>query len=124
MAKILIADDDPDFLSVSRSILKTEGYEVLEATNGSQALEIMRHDKPDLILLDVMMSSILEGLDVSKEMESDPDLKDIPIIMVSSIATTEHAAVFPDSEPIPIEAWVSKPIQPQVLLRTIKRFLE
>jgi CheY-like chemotaxis protein len=124
MAKILIVDDDPDFVSISRTILTTEGYEVLEATNGRQALEVMHHDTPDLVLLDVMMSTTLEGLDVSKEMESDPELKNVPIVMVSSIATTEYAAEFPDGEPIPIEAWISKPIQPQVLLRTVRRFLE
>jgi CheY-like chemotaxis protein len=123
MAKILIVDDDPDFVSVCRTILKTEGYEVLEAANGRQAVEMMHDDKPDLVLLDVMMSSILEGVDVSREIELDPDLQGTPIVMVSSIATTEWAAEFPDSESIPIEAWISKPIQPAVLLRTVKRFL-
>jgi hypothetical protein len=57
-------------------------------------------------------------------MEADSDLEDVPIIMVSSIATTEYAAEFPDDERIPIAGWISKPIQPAVLLRTIKRFVE
>jgi CheY-like chemotaxis protein len=111
-------------LLVCHTVLEEAGYQVMEAANGRIALDKMREEKPDLVLLDVMMSSILEGVDVSKEMESDPDLQDVPIVMVSSIATTEYASDFPDDEPIPIEAWISKPIQPTVLLRTVARFVE
>ena len=122
MAKILIVDDDPDFVVVSRMILEKEGYQVLAAANGRQALEIMHWGKPDLVLLDVMMSTTLEGVNVSKEMEADPELKGVPIVMISSIATTEYASEFPE-EAIPIDAWISKPIQPAVLLKTVKRFV-
>jgi CheY-like chemotaxis protein len=124
MAKILVVDDDPDFVLVNRMILEAEGYEVLEAANGSDALEITRQQRPDLVLLDVMMSTTLEGVNVSKEIESDPDLKDTPIIMISSIATSEYAPDFPDDERIPIAAWISKPIQPAVLLKTVRRFVD
>jgi len=124
MAKILVVDDDPDFVLVNRMILEAEGYEILEAANGSDALEIIRQQRPDLVLLDVMMSTTLEGVNVSKEIESDPDLKDIPIIMISSIATSEYAPDFPDDERIPIAAWISKPIQPAVLLKTVRRFVD
>jgi CheY-like chemotaxis protein len=123
MAKILVVDDDRDFVHIIKTVLQAEGYEVFTAANGDQALEKMRQDKPDLVLLDVMMSTTLEGVSVSKELESDPDLKGVPVIMVSSIATTEYASEFPDEERIPIEAWLSKPIQPSVLLKTVKRFL-
>ncbi|MBU0609209.1 MAG: response regulator [Armatimonadetes bacterium] len=123
MPKILIVDDDPDFLVICRTVLETQGYKVLEAASGSQGLEIMHRETPDLVLLDVMMSTLLEGVSVSKEMAADPDLKDVPVVMISSIATTEYAADFPDDERIPIDAWLSKPIQPAVLLKTVKRFI-
>jgi CheY-like chemotaxis protein len=123
MAKILIVDDDPDFTLIGRTVLEQAGYQVMEACNGSQALEKMREEKPDLVLLDVMMSTTLEGVDVSKTMESDPTLKDVPVVMISSIATTEYASDFPDDERIPINAWISKPIQPKVLLNVVKRFV-
>jgi CheY-like chemotaxis protein len=123
MAKILVVDDDPDFVLVTRTVLEDAGYEVLDAANGRIALDVMRREKPDLVLLDVMMSSTLEGVDVSKEMEADPDLQEVPIVMVSSIATTEYASDFPDDEPVPIEAWISKPVQPKVLLNTVKRLV-
>lgn len=123
MPKVLIVDDDPDFLLVCRLILEAEGYEVREAANGDQALASMRQERPDLVLLDVMISTVLEGVDVSKEMESDPQLRDVPVVMVSSIATSEYASAFPDDERIPIEGWISKPIQPAVLLKTVRRFI-
>jgi CheY-like chemotaxis protein len=123
MTKILVVDDDPDFLLVTRAVLEFEGYEVLEAAGGGEALEMMRQDRPDLVLLDIMMSTTLEGVDVSREIESDPNLKDVPVVMVSSIATSEHASEFPDDERIPIAAWISKPIQPAVLLKTVERFV-
>jgi two-component system sensor histidine kinase/response regulator len=124
MATVLIVDDDPDFTLVSRTVLEDAGYETRAAANGSQALQMMREERPDVVLLDVMMSTTLEGVDVSKTMESDPNLKDVPIIMVSSIATTEYASDFPDGEAIPIHAWISKPIQPKVLLNVVKRFVD
>jgi CheY-like chemotaxis protein len=122
MAKILIVDDDPDFIIVSKMVLQAEGYQVMEANNGWQALDAIRKDKPDLIMLDVMMTSTLEGVNVSKQIESDPNLRDIPVVMISSIATTEYASEFPE-ERVPIDAWLSKPIQPAVLLKTVKRFV-
>jgi CheY-like chemotaxis protein len=122
MAKILIVDDDPDFIIVSKMVLQAEGYQVMEANNGWQALDAIRKDKPDLIMLDVMMTSTLEGVNVSKQLESDPNLRDIPVVMISSIATTEYASEFPE-ERVPIDAWLSKPIQPAVLLKTVKRFV-
>jgi lipoate-protein ligase A len=122
MAKILIVDDDPDFILVCKMVLQAEGYEVAEAHNGWQAMEAIRTERPDLIVLDVMMSTTLEGVSVSKALESDPQTKDVPVIMASSIATTEYASEFPE-ERVPIDAWLSKPIQPAVLLKTVKRFL-
>ncbi len=123
MPKILVVDDDPDFVLICRNILETEGYQVLEAASGRRALAMMRQDRPDLVLLDVMMTTILEGVDVCREMQSEPRLKNVPVVMISSIATSEYAAEFPDDEPITIDAWISKPIQPDVLLKTVKRFV-
>ncbi|MFZ5915944.1 MAG: response regulator [Chloroflexota bacterium] len=123
MPKILIVDDDPDFVLICRTVLVAEGYQVCEAANGTEGLEAMRRERPDLVLLDVMMSTTLEGVDVSKEMKAEPDLKDLPVVMISSIATTEYASDFPDDERIPIDAWLSKPIQPAVLLKTVRRFI-
>ena len=122
-ANILVVDDDPDFVEITRTILTKEGYEVSSAANGTQAWEAMMRDKPDMVLLDVMMSTTLEGVDLSRKMAADRELKDIPIIMISSIDSSWHAGKLPDNIHIPIDAWISKPVNPEHLLRTIRRFI-
>ncbi len=123
MGTILVVDDDPDFVAITSKVLKTAGHEVVTAANGAAALAAMRQKTPDLVLLDIMMSTVLDGLDVSEEMQSDPALKDVPVIMVSSIADTEHAAVFPTDGYVHMNAWISKPIQPEDLLNKVHRYL-
>ena len=75
MAKILIVDDDPDFVDITSSVLKAKGHHIITAANGQQGLAVMRKEKPELVLLDVMMSYVLDGLDVTEQMSQDPDLK-------------------------------------------------
>jgi CheY-like chemotaxis protein len=123
MGRILVVDDDPDFVAITSKVLTTAGHQVVTAANGTAALAAMREQPPDLVLLDIMMSTVLDGLDVSEEMRSDPDLKDVPIIMISSIADTEHAAVFPSDGYLHVDAWISKPIQPEDLLNKVSRHL-
>jgi formate transporter FocA len=122
-ARILVVDDDPGFVDISRRILASEGYVVTEAANGEQALQAMREHRPDLILLDVMMSTPLDGVEVVRKMRSEPALAEIPIIMISSIDSSQHAAKLPDDMRVPIDAWISKPVQPEHLLRKVRRFL-
>jgi CheY-like chemotaxis protein len=123
MAEILVVDDDPDFVEVTRIILEANGYEVASAADGKEALARMRQARPDLVLLDVMMAHVLEGLEVSKEMQADTQLEKIPIIMVSSITESPHAGEFPTDEYLPVDDWISKPVQPADLLEKIKRCL-
>jgi CheY-like chemotaxis protein len=123
MARILVVDDDPDFVAITKKTLEASGYEVVTATNGEKALAAMREQKPDLVLLDIMMSTILDGLTVSEEMQEDPELKEVPVIMVSSISDTEHAAMFPTEGYVHMDAWITKPYQPEDLLKKIQRFV-
>ena len=123
MAKILVVDDDPGFVSMFRTVLRSKQYDVLTAANGQQALNLMRKDKPDLVLLDIMMSYILDGLDVSREMARDPALKDIPVIMVTSLTSARSQMPLPSDEYIPVEDWVDKPIAPEQLLAKIETLL-
>lgn len=124
MAKILIADDDPDFVQVMSVILRSEGYQVVSARDGDEALRIMRGDKMDLVLLDIMMASVLDGVGVAHEMQKDPELKEIPIIMISSIISSPHAAMFPTDEYIPMDIWITKPVQPDDLLQKVAKLIE
>lgn len=123
MAKILVVDDDPDFVEITRLILEAKGYEVESASSGDKALQMMRQSPPALVLLDVMMSSVLDGVHVVHAMREDGQLRHIPVIMVSSIASSPAADMFPTDEYLPIDMWISKPVQPDDLLRKVARLI-
>ena len=123
MAKILVVDDDPDYLKVTTRILETAGYEVVSATTGAQALKSLRQNRPDIVLLDIMMTYILDGLDVSREMAEDPVLKDVPVIMATSLTGVRGSQVFPTDEYIPVDQWLSKPVDPDTLLSRVSEAL-
>jgi CheY-like chemotaxis protein len=123
MTKILVVDDDPDFLRITRTILQSRDYQVITATNGERALAAMRREKPNLVLLDIMMSYILDGLDVGREMAEDPELKDIPVIMVTSLTGARAQADEFSDEYIPVEDWLHKPVDPDTLLQRIEAAL-
>ncbi len=123
MAKILVVDDDPDFCEITRLILKSRGYDVETASHGDMALRLMRESPPQLVILDVMMSSVLDGVNVAHVMRADAALRRIPIIMVSSIASSPMAGMFPTDEYLPVDSWISKPAQPDDLLRKVKRLV-
>ena len=123
MAKILVVDDDPDFVNLTRTILQSRDYEVVTASNGEKALAAMRKEKPDLVLLDIMMSYILDGLDVGREMAEDAELKDIPVIMITSLTGARAQAEQLSYEYVPVEDWIHKPIDPDALLERIEAAL-
>ena len=123
MATVLVVDDDPDFVKVASKVLNKAGYEVVSAANGAAALKTMRQETPDLVLLDIMMSYILDGLDVSREMAEDPALKDIPVIMVTSLTSVKASGVFPTDEYVPVDEWLSKPVAPDTLLERVEKKL-
>lgn len=126
MTTIMVVDDDPDFVEIVSLILESQ-YEVTSAANGKQALERMRGQKPDLVLLDVMMSYVLDGVDVAETMSLDPELKDIPVIMVSSLPTSQSSAYterFPTDNHVAVDDWMSKPVKPDDLLARIAKFLK
>ncbi len=120
MAKILVVDDDPDFVEICRMILEKASYKVESASSGKMAFRKIQESPPDLVLLDVMMEGILDGLDLAHQMEEDHLMHNIPIIMVSSITGSPMASMFPTDEYVPIDAWISKPVQPERLLKKVQ----
>ena len=123
MPKILVVDDDPDFIKITRMILQSQNYQVLTAANGEKGFEVMRKEKPDLGWLDIMMSYILDGLDVRRQMAEDKDLKDIPVIMITSLTGERVRSELPSDEYIPASEWIHKPIDPDKLLDYVKKAL-
>ena len=123
MAKILVVDDDPDFVEATRMVLEKAGHKVISASNGKAGVKRVRDDRPDLVILDVIMDSVLEGLSVSQQIHEAADLTRTPIIMVTSIASSEYAALFPTDEYIHVSAFLSKPVPAAELLRQVNRVL-
>ncbi len=123
MAKILVVDDDPDFVEATRMVLAKAGHTVISASNGKAGVKRVREDKPDLVILDVIMDSVLEGLSVSQQLHEASELARTPIIMVTSIASSEYAALFPTDEYIHVSAFLTKPVPAAELLRQVKRVL-
>jgi CheY-like chemotaxis protein len=124
-ARILIVDDDPDFVKITKKILESHGYETDSASSGANALKVMRSTraKPDLVLLDIMMDYITDGLDVSNAMQRDPNLNDIPVVMVTSLTGVKSQELFPSDEHVAARAWLSKPVSPDKLLQTVRTAL-
>jgi CheY-like chemotaxis protein len=121
---VLIVDDDPDFCEVTRIVLENAGYVVFAAPDGDAGLQAMRAHYPDLIIMDVMMNSLLEGISTTWTVRADADLRGTPIVMVSSIADSQYAEAFPTDEYLPVDNFLCKPIAPQELLQTVNRLLE
>lgn len=122
-AKILVVDDDPDFVEAVRLTLEPNDYEVVSAANGDDGLAKVKSEQPDLVILDVIMSSVLDGLQMSQRMQKETALKKTPILMVTSIANTDYAALFPTDEYISIDGFLSKPVAPEVLVQRISELL-
>ncbi len=95
MKKILVVDDDSDVLTVMETILKNRNYEVLTAMSKEEGLELARKEKPDLAVLDVMMTTHYEGFEMAQAILNDPELKKIPFLMQTSIdvLTTTRSSV-------------------------------
>jgi Lrp/AsnC family transcriptional regulator, regulator for asnA, asnC and gidA len=120
---VLVVDDDPDFVETTRYVLESSGLKVTAAADGDQALAAMRREQPDLVILDVMMSGVLDGVHASHRIRADQRLKRIPVLMVSSITSSDYAGMFPTDEYLPVDNFVSKPVNPSQLLAEVKRLL-
>jgi CheY-like chemotaxis protein len=121
-ATVLVIDDDPDFLEFTRIVLESQDYEVLTAENAAEGLVVMREAGPDVVLLDVVISYAFNGLNVTREMQEDPQLRRIPLILVSAIVRDEELELFPASEGLHPHVFMSKPIEPAELLQRVKEF--
>ncbi len=123
MAKILVVDDDPDFVRATKMVLEKNGHEVIAASSGDSGYRRAKEDRPALVVLDVIMDTVLDGLSVTQRMHDDPELDEIPIIMVTSIANTDYAELFPTDEFIHINAFLSKPFSADALMKQVNKYL-
>lgn len=123
--KILIVDDDIDFVEINKTILEKANYEVVTAYSGKEGMEKAKREKPNLIILDVMMTDRTEGFYTSRELRQDFNLKGIPIIMLTSIHQFEKSFRFaPDETWLPVDVFLDKPLKPEKLLEEVNRWLK
>ena len=126
---ILIIDDNPDMALAVSMPLEAAGYQVAWAQSGHEGLDKILEIAPDLIILDVMMETGIAGFQVSLTLRSpDPSspyarFRDIPILMLTAIHTTTSLRFGPDEAYLPVDDFVEKPVDADVLLEKVKTLL-
>ena len=118
-AKVLLVDDDPVILKLLQVNFEMEGYKVSTANDGVEGLEKARAERPDIVLLDIMMPR-MDGLQVTKELKGNDDTKDIPIILLSAKA---QQADIQAGTATGAEEYLTKPFDPLELLERVGALL-
>jgi len=124
-AKILLIDDDVDFVEATKIVLEREPYEVIVAYGGEEGLQKAREENPDLILLDIIMP-VKDGFTAAEQLKHDPQLRQIPVIMLTSFSSRVQETSIPLSRGLSLETedYIEKPVAPDELLRRVKRHLK
>jgi response regulator RpfG family c-di-GMP phosphodiesterase len=119
---VLIIDDDPDLCAAMHTALQADGFSVRTASQGSLGLKMMREKRPSLIFLDIIMRMPTEGVWVSEEIADDPELRGIPVVMLTSIVDSEYAGHFPTDRPLHADMFLDKPVPLSRILEVANRF--
>ena len=121
MAHILIVDDDTELLESTTALLESKGHVVATATRGEAGFAAAKQSKPDLILLDVMMSTDREGFEIAQKLKADETTRHLPVIIVTGIRKAKHLpfGYEPDEDWLPVKAVLEKPLRPEVLLKAV-----
>jgi CheY-like chemotaxis protein len=126
MAKILIVDDDVDFITATSALLKFRGHEIDTAFNGEEGLAKAKKNTPDLILLDVMMRTGDEGFEFATRFKQEPRTAGVPVILLTGITKAKGLPFTfePDEEWLPVKAVLDKPVKPEALFKAIDEGLK
>jgi CheY-like chemotaxis protein len=116
---ILVADDDPDILSIVSMSLESQGYTVHKATNGREAVDLAREHHPDLVLMDMMMP-VLSGYEAVGELKGDSDTRDIPIVGLSAKAMATDMERATD---VGIDGYITKPFRIAQVMTAVEEYI-
>lgn len=124
-AKILLVDDDIDFVESTKIVLESKPYEVIVALEGDEALRKAREERPDLILLDIIMP-VKDGFSAAEQLKKDPQLSKIPILMLTSFSARRGETAIPVSRglTLDVEDYIEKPVTPEELLAIVEKYLK
>ncbi|MFH1371363.1 MAG: response regulator [Planctomycetota bacterium] len=126
-ARILIVDDDADITEAMRIVLENKGYTVDAAIDSKDAANRIKSQKPDLIVLDVMMNTKSEGFDFARGLKNDPMYREIPILMLTAIKEKTGIDFKPeagDETWLPVEEFLDKPVRPEQLIEKVESLLK
>ena len=119
--KVLVIDDDSDFVESIVNLLEARGYAVSSASNGKDGVQKAKTEKPDVVLLDVMMTTKDEGFNVARELHGIEGLANTPVIMVTGVRKEMNLpfGFEPDETWLPVRQILEKPVKPEVLLNAV-----
>ncbi|MDA8216417.1 MAG: response regulator [Dehalococcoidales bacterium] len=123
-AKVLLIDDDEDFVRINRAYLEQAGFHVLDAFSGEEGLAVAKDEHPDLVILDYMMAWQTEGSLVALAMREDAQLHNTPIILLTSVRS-QHPwwGIEKSDKYLPVDVILDKPVRPDRLISAIKTLL-
>ncbi len=118
--RVVCIEDEPEMIDLVRLILGRKGFEVIGADGGIEGLEIVKKEKPDLVLLDLMMPD-MDGWEVYQQIKADPELRDIPIVVVTAKAQSIDKVL--GLHIAKVDDYITKPFGPQELLESVEKIL-
>jgi DNA-binding response OmpR family regulator len=124
MKKVLLVDDDVDFCEATALLLESKAYEVILAHDGKEGLEKVQEEKPDLVILDVMMPE-MNGYDVCVVLKADPELKKLPVILLTAVDQAIFRTTYTRHMGLMTEAddYIAKPVDPEELVKRVEGLL-
>jgi len=126
-AKILLIDDDKDFVAATRMVLESKSYRIVVAYSSREGLSRLKEERPDLIILDVMMEGKAAGFLLAREIRKSPEFATVPILMLTGMR--EQTGFFFPGEAkhqifLPVDEFVEKPLEPKELLGKVGEMLK
>jgi CheY-like chemotaxis protein len=120
-----VVDDEADLAESMRAVLESAGYRVVTAANGEQGYAAAKSERPDVMLLDVMMTHDTEGFELVSKLHADADTKNTPIVMITGIRKAKRLPFRfePDPDWLPVKAVLEKPVKPEALLKNVEEAL-
>ena len=126
-AKILIVDDDLDFTKALKVTLESANYNIVTACDRAEGMEKIKSERPDLVILDVMMATWEEGFEMARAMKKDSQFKNISILMLTGVkgkTGIDFKSSAGDPTWCPVDGFLDKPVEPEVLLSEVKKLLQ
>jgi DNA-binding response OmpR family regulator len=118
--RVVCIEDEPEMIDLVRLILGRRGFLVIGANGGIEGLETVKQERPDLVLLDLMMPD-MDGWEVYQQMKADPDLKEIPVVVVTAKAQSIDKVL--GLHIAKVDDYITKPFGPQELLESVEKIL-